>query len=394
MTCEQLPKKVLLLFGASNRQNFEKRHPVQRFNVRISETERVSITTVRNQHSGIRFLAVYCPHPEWLFHNWSEWASRYFDACVNVAAALASVHVKPNYFQHRSQTLVQQLQNDTPSKDAQTALYLEKTNGVLCRPTELPHSVLTFLHDHSITDQVLAVEYEQGRSVVLYAYRLIQKLHPQIKALRREKMDKALVRKRQEWFANLPENAYGDNSRAIVRAAHQDESFPTGQILSRGTMFQNTTNTYFYRPTRSGNTDLPESPEQLMVPSNPIPVDSTTSSEKSSFPTASPKEIPTTSKSKNPLINTAVIRLGQPISLKCIKCSRPPTRVPINSRPEFCTIAHVAGRYIARAQVCETPSCQEGWNKEKGRSGRRMMMIPQDTSIPFVRSDQLNEMHY
>jgi hypothetical protein len=117
-TCEGLSKKVLVVFGAPNRKDFKSRHTISDFPIHVSETERVSVGITRVEEGRIRFVVVFCPHPEWLLHNWSIWASRYFDACINVAAALADVKVKPNYFEDRARSLNWRIRDDTPSKDA------------------------------------------------------------------------------------------------------------------------------------------------------------------------------------------------------------------------------------------------------------------------------------
>ena len=280
----------------------------------------------------------------------------------------------------------------------------------------MPLSVDQFVTENHIDRKELVQMYEAGKSVLDYLYPTIQKAQPMVKQMRREKIDRSVLRKRLSWFKDLPENAYSDNCRAIVQAAQHDDALTAGQILCRPTLFSNTHSTYLFRPSyiaRSAESlgvpsteDL--SPESQSTgglsparPSSDGPAGTGASIAGTGFGSAFafpiPKGVtivPKVSKSKNILINTAVIHHGRSIALKCIKCGLPPARKPIDSKPEFCTQSHVSGRYIARAQVCETASCQEGWKKENGRSGRRMMMIPQDASIGFIRSDQLQELDY
>lgn len=151
----------------------------------------------------------------------------------------------------------------------------------------------------------------------------------------------------------MPLHNYGLNNQAIIQAAQSDDALPSEKNLSRPTMFAETTNTYFYRPSEAAEARRP----------------TTTNSARPSqgSPQGSWVVQPIVSSSKNPLINTAVVHVGRLIKLKCLICGLAPQRKPVTDRPEFCTQSHVAGRYIARAQVCTTPTCQEGWNPEKGR---------------------------
>jgi len=172
----------------------------------------------------------------------------------------------------------------------------------------------------------------------------------------------------------VPLHNYGLNNQAIIQAAQSDDALPSEKNLSRPTMFAETTNTYFYRPSEAAEARRP----------------TTTNSARpgQGSPQGSWVVQPIVSSSKNPLINTAVVHVGRLIKLKCLICGLAPQRKPVTDRPEFCTQSHVAGRYIARAQVCTTPTCQEGWNPEKGRSGRRQMMIPQDPTIAYQANVQ------
>lgn len=108
-----------------------------------------------------------------------------------MAVALSGVAgVDQRYFQKRAEALQSKVRNDTPSKEAQSALYLEKVNRV--PRTELPEFITAFLQEYpnSITLEHLEKEYSAGRSAIALAYKAITAVQPQIKTIRRPKMSR------------------------------------------------------------------------------------------------------------------------------------------------------------------------------------------------------------
>ncbi|KAI4647248.1 uncharacterized protein J4E79_010399 [Alternaria viburni] len=343
--CQSLSKKVLLVFGAFNRKRFHERHNVENITVRLSCGSTTLMGIVRNNAQKILFVVVYAWHPEYLLRNRTTAVGRQYDAALNIAAALSGVDTKAGYFEARAAR--------THEKSGRSPTQRKST---ISQPP--PSLALVTATDIERTKRAYEVEALKKR--------------PTRKTLRYQRT--------VSYDKNVPLDNYGLNNQAIIQAAQSDDAFPSGKILSRPTMFAETSNTYFYRPSEAANARQP----------------TTTNSARPSqgSPQGSWVIQPIVSKSKNTLINTAVVHVGRIIKLKCLICGLAPERKPVTDRPEFCTQSHVAGRYIARAQVCTTPSCQVGWNPEPGRSGRRQMMIPQDPTIAYVRSDQLQELFY
>jgi hypothetical protein len=162
---------------------------------------------------------------------------------------LSGAKVDADYFERRAEALSSKVtSHDTPLAEAQEALGLERLNGVLCHPENMPLSVEQFVTENHIDRKELVQIYEAGKSVLDYLYPTIQKAQPMVKQMRREKIDRSVLRKRLSWFKDLPENAYSDNCRAIVQAAQHDDALTTGQILCRPTLFSNTHSAYLFRP--------------------------------------------------------------------------------------------------------------------------------------------------
>jgi hypothetical protein len=350
--CQHMSKKVLLLFGASNRKAFHERHNVQDVVVHI-ENAPVKMSVLRNEKLEIQYLVIYAWHPEYLLRNRTSAAAKHYDAALNAAAALTGVQLDTTFFTRRaSQTKTRTAELERSSTVSGVALNCERQ----------PQSAVGSI----------GLSADPGRTAI--------KKGPKLKTLK--------FRETMKYWANLPIDHYSPNQRAVVLAAERDDAFPAGQILSRPNMFTDTTQTYFCRPSYNARTTEGSSTAPLHTTTSPALENSTTGNE------AEWTVQPIVSRSKNTIINTAVVHVGRTIALKCIVCGQPPERKPVTTKPEFCTISHVAGRYIARAQVCTTPGCQVGWNPEYGRSGRRQMMVPQDESIPYIRSDQLQELDY
>ena len=74
--CQQQAKTVLVVFGAANRKAISNRYwsekyTVTEYRVRITATETVVLGVVRCTDGLIDHLLIFCPHPEWLLHNWT-----------------------------------------------------------------------------------------------------------------------------------------------------------------------------------------------------------------------------------------------------------------------------------------------------------------------------------
>jgi hypothetical protein len=95
--------------------------------------------------------------------------------------------------------------------------------------------------------------------------------------------------------------------------------------------------------------------------------------------------IPNDTRSKNKIVKTAMIHLGRSIPLMCIRCGKTPERKPVDNRPAFCTISAATGKYIAQRQACRTPAC----NPKERKGQVDQFMVPQDPTIPYIRSDNL-----
>lgn len=92
-------------------------------------------------------------------------------------------------------------------------------------------------------------------------------------------------------------------------------------------------------------------------------------------------------RSKNPIFKTAFIYQGREIHLMCVRRGATPRSKPIDDQPVFVTISAAKGKYIAQQQGCATPECNP-----TGRKGQvDQFMVPQDPTIPFIRSDNLSK---
>ncbi|KAJ4371125.1 hypothetical protein N0V83_004341 [Neocucurbitaria cava] len=314
--CEGFRKKVLLLFGAVNRKNFNLRYAVVERTVRTSPTELVTVGIVRRPNEAIHYLVVYCPHPEWLLWNWTTWAGRYYDACINVAATLTGLEVLPHLFEQRASCVKVNATQKNALRDADTTRKLEKQNKVRCHPDDLPPNVQLFAANNGIPKDRLKTHFQGGWSVAQLVYEFIK--------------------------ARQPSTSSWNNGVRMPR-------------------------------------NLPRN-----LPAQPTSGLSTRSSSSTSSALCI---VPNVTKSKNPIIKTAVIHKGQEILLMCIRCGKTPHSKPVDRKPVFVTISAAAGKYIAQRQACATPACNP-----KGRKGQiDQFMVPQDPNIPFIRSDNLSK---
>jgi hypothetical protein len=176
--CQTLPKKVLILFGAPNKSDFKLRHTIQELIIPVSDAERVTIGLVRDLEDNMSYIVVYAPHPEWLFWNWTSWAGRYFDACLNVAAALAGIHVYPDWFESRAKSVKAKASLKVSLRDAETTRRLEKMNGLLCAPNSLPTTVRIFAVDNGLSEDRIKANYLRGESAAELVYQFIKSKLP------------------------------------------------------------------------------------------------------------------------------------------------------------------------------------------------------------------------
>lgn len=100
--CQSLSKKVLLVFGAFNRKQFDERHNVENITVRLSCGSPTLMGIVRNDAQKILFVVVYAWHPEYLLRNRTTAVGRQYDAALNIAAALTGIDTKAGYFEARA----------------------------------------------------------------------------------------------------------------------------------------------------------------------------------------------------------------------------------------------------------------------------------------------------
>jgi hypothetical protein len=121
---------------------------------------------------------VYCPHPEWLFWNWTVWAGRYYDACINVAAALSKVVVTPNFFEERAKSIKMNPTETNALRDIDTTRKLEKQNQVLCHPDDLPVNVRVYCTENGIPMERLAKHHKNGFSISQMIHDFIQARQP------------------------------------------------------------------------------------------------------------------------------------------------------------------------------------------------------------------------
>jgi hypothetical protein len=139
--------------------------------------------------------------------------------------------------------------------------------------------------------------------------------------------------------------------------------------------------------------NIPSQHDSSASPSNkrPLPIISLDTASKSAqnLPSGSNlteiRYVANRTRSRNPIVQTALLHIGREIPLMCIQCGATPKRKPINKEPAFCTISAAKGKYIAQRQACETSSCNP-----VGRKGQiDQFMVPQDPTIPFIRLDNL-----
>jgi hypothetical protein len=176
--CESFGKKVMVIFGAPNRKDFKQRYTASEQVVKASETELVTVDIVRGHDRSIDFIAVYCPHPEWLLWNWTIWAGKYYDACINVAATLAGVEVIPNWFEERARCVRASPTAKSALRDADTTRKLKKQNKVRCRPNDLPSTVRSFAYENGITEADLCKHFDAGWSVAQMVYDFVRSRQP------------------------------------------------------------------------------------------------------------------------------------------------------------------------------------------------------------------------
>ncbi|KAF5845821.1 hypothetical protein GGP41_009605 [Bipolaris sorokiniana] len=312
--CESLAKKVLVVFGAPNRKDFNQRRSVTERTVNASPTELVTLGIVRKPNRSIEYLVVYCPHPEWLVWHWTVWAGRYYDACINVAAALGNLNVHPHYFEERARSVKAAATQKIAFRDMDTTRKLEKQNRVRCLPRDLPESALQFAREHEITMGHMVSSFTAGWSVAQLLYDRIQSIRPKASSWNNG------VRMPRNLTRNMPAQA------PRTATAPQTSSYTT-----------------------------------------PI------------------KIVPNKTRSKNPILQTAVVHVGRELALMCIRCGATPHSKPIDREPVFVTISAAKGKYVAQRQSCATLSC-----RPKTRKGQvDQFMVPQDANIPFIRSDNL-----
>jgi hypothetical protein len=324
--CETRGKKVLLLLGAPNRKDFNQRYDVAETAVKVSETVLVNVGIVRRPDGTTDFLVVYCPHPEWLFWNWTIWAGKYYDACINVAAALSGVEVIPHYFEERAKRVKAAPTQKNALRDSDTTRKLEKQNQVRCHPDDLPETVRTFANEHDVSREKLLGHFEAGWSVAQMIYSFVRSREP----------TKSSWNVGVRMPRNLPRNLPAQELRSTP-------------AISAGSS-----------RTLSGSHVAARTPMNVRI-------------------------IPNVTKSKNPIVKTAEIHLGREIRLMCIRCGVTPHNKPIDKRPAFVTISDARGKYIAQRQGCATPAC----NPKRRKGQIDQFMVPQDPNVPFIRSDNL-----
>jgi hypothetical protein len=174
---ERLSKKVFLIFGAENRKDFNARYNSHQHVIQLTESERVTTGLIR-QGGSISYIIVYCPHPEWILWNWTIWAGRYYDACINVAAVLSKVEVNPSFFESRAKALRVVATSAIAERDIATTRKLETTNSFRCPPGALPETVKIFCSSNDISDNALEKRVRQrSKRCKLHCY-----FHEEVKA--------------------------------------------------------------------------------------------------------------------------------------------------------------------------------------------------------------------
>lgn len=392
-TCQQLPKKVLIVFGAFNRRKFASEHPVTNITVSLPDQEPVTLGIVRDTENAIACVVIFCHHPEYLFYNWTRTVARHFDAAINFAASLTDTTVSPDFFERRAASVRDRARERIANGDKphdivggwrlpllamiQTKLNEEKISKKMFNVDQLLGAVMTHATRRNITEHTLQRELDEGRSA--YAY-----LHDKLSLT----SNRFYVSKRADYQYGLYEAIHAQNYvNTTLLATKFDHGLTNGSVVSRPSMFREHAGTYMYRPSEQEDLDdddgsdgehelvLPENVQRMIGPGVTVRRN-------------------LQSRSKNPFIQSSIFLDGLRVDLKCITCGKPPGLKPFTTTPEFLTMSHVAGRFIARCQVCTSASCQQGWKKEPGRSGRRKMMIPTDESMAYIRSDQVTELFY
>lgn len=166
---ERLSKKVFLVFGAENRKDFNTRNNSHQHIIQLTESERVTAGIIR--HGGsTSYIVVYCSHPEWILLNWTIWAGRYYDACINIAAALSKVEVNPLFFESRAKALRVVATSAIAERDIATTRKLETTNGFQRPPGALPETVKVFCSSNDISPNVLETVQLRSKRCKLHRF--------------------------------------------------------------------------------------------------------------------------------------------------------------------------------------------------------------------------------
>ena len=105
--CEESSRmKVLLLFGVEGQKDFLARHQdMTILRVPFLNAWTVTVGILRHE-DAIRLIVVFLFHPEWLIRSPGITPAKHFDACINLAAALAKYpNVDPSCFKERAEKM-------------------------------------------------------------------------------------------------------------------------------------------------------------------------------------------------------------------------------------------------------------------------------------------------